>query len=200
MTVMGTVTQLWVFPVKSMSGSRVDSAQLEAGGLRGDRSWAVVDAATGETVTAKHEPRLRECVARVVDGRLEVDVPGAPSGLEEDAAAQALSGWIGRDVRLAHKDGAGFVDVAPVHLVSTASMHDAAHAEECDACDIRAPRANVVLDGVAGAGSEQDWVGRTLAAGSSGLSVVRRPTHCLGVYADVSVPGTLTVGDEVRSD
>lgn len=200
MTVMGTVTELWVFPVKSMSGSRVDSAQLDAGGLQGDRSWAVVDTGTGETVTAKQEPRLRECVARVVGGRLEVDVPGAPPGLDEDAAAQALSGWLGRGVRLEHRDGAGFVDVAPVHLVSTASMHDAAHAEECDACDVAAPRANVVLDGVTGAGSEQDWVGRQLAAGSSGLAVVRRPKHCLGVYADVSVPGTLAVGDEVRSD
>ncbi|MBA2767884.1 MAG: MOSC N-terminal beta barrel domain-containing protein [Sporichthyaceae bacterium] len=196
---LARVDQLWVFPVKSMSGTSVGTVDVVDGGLVGDRSWAVVDD-SGETVTAKQEPRLREVVARLVDGELHVDVPEAAPSLGAEEAAEALSSWLGRPLRLEHRGGAGFVDVAPVHLVSTAALTDAAHAEECDSCDIAAPRANVVLELITGAGSERDWVGHDLSAGSARLSVVRVPKHCLGVYADVAAHGTLTVGDEVRSD
>jgi uncharacterized protein YcbX len=196
---LARVAQVWVFPVKSMSGTEVRQAEVVAGGLAGDRSWAVVDDDTGETVTAAQEPRLRQAVPHLVGGELRLDVPGAPPGLDVDAAGEALSAWLGRRVRLAHRDGAGFVDVAPVHVVSTTSVSDAAHAEECDTCDITAPRANLVLDLDPAAGSEREWVGRSLVAGSAGLRVVRLPKHCLGVYADVTAAGTVRQGDEVTA-
>jgi len=201
MTALGRVAEIWVFPVKSMSGTRVGSAEVHAGGLVGDRSWAVVDE-DGTTVTAAEAPRLREVVPHLVGdvgGELRLDVPGSPPGLDVEAACEALSSWLGRPVRLAHRDGAGFVDVAPLHVVSTASVSDAAHAEECDSCDITAPRANLLLDLEPGAGSERDWVGRTVSAGAATLHVVRLPSHCLGVYADVTTPGTLHTGDEVTT-
>ena len=124
MTTLARVAEVWVFPVKSMSGTKVDAAEAGAVGLAGDRSWAVVDA-DGNTVTAKDEPRLREVVPRLVDGDLRLDVPGAVTGLDPETAGAALSSWLGRQVRLAHRDGAGFVDVAPLHVVSTTSMTDA---------------------------------------------------------------------------
>jgi uncharacterized protein YcbX len=193
---VGRVAQVWVFPVKSMSGSALDSAEMVGGGLAGDRTWAVVDG-TGETVTAAQEPRLREVTTRLLDGELRLDIPGAQAGLGAEAAGEALSAWLGRPVHLAHRDGAGFVDVAPVHVVSRTSMADAQHAEECDSCDISAPRANLVLDLEPGAPGEQDWVGSTVAVGDVRLHVVRRPKHCLGAYADVAVAGTVRVGDPV---
>lgn len=196
MTTLARVAEIWVFPVKSMSGLRVESADVDAGGLVGDRSWAVVDE-DGATVTAAEAPRLREVVPALLDGELRLDVPGSPAGLDVDAAGEALSSWLGRTVRLAHRDGAGFVDVAPLHVVSTASMSDATHAEDCESCDIAAPRANLVLDLEPEAGSERDWVGRTVSAGAATLHVVRRPKHCLGVYADVTTPGILHAGDPV---
>ena len=72
MTADGRVVELWLFPVKSMSGDTVAVADLDAGGLVGDRSWAVADD-TGALVTAGREPRLREAVARLVDGDLKVN-------------------------------------------------------------------------------------------------------------------------------
>lgn len=197
MSVVARVQQLWIFPVKSMQGASVEAAEVSEGGLRGDRSWAVVDDETGATVTAAQEPRLRQVRTRIVDGEVLLDVPGAPPGLAPEAAAAALSDWLARPLRLAHRDGAGFVDVAPVHVVSTFSMSDAAHAEECDACDIRQPRANLVLELVADGGPERDWVGRSVALGTATLDVVRRPDHCLGVYAEVAAAGQVRVGDEV---
>ncbi len=196
MSVVARIGQLWIFPVKSMSGAAIESSEVQGGGLVGDRSWAVADAG-GQTVTAKQQPRLREAVAHLVDGELRVDVPGAAVGLDAEAAGEALSTWLGQPLHLEHRDGAGFVDVAPVHIVSTAAIADASHAEECDACDIAAPRANIVLELAADAGSERDWVGRSLSADDVELSVVRQPNHCLGVYADVARPGRLTVGAAV---
>lgn len=195
MTTLARVAQLWVFPVKSMSGSRVEQAEVGDGGLVGDRSWAVVDD-QGQVLTARTAPRLRDAVARLVDGEVRVDLPGA-AGLDAGAAGTALSDWLGRPVHLEHRAGAGFVDVAPVHLVSTRSMADATHAEDCDACDVAAPRANVVVELSSGAPDEREWVGRELRTAHVGLSVVRVPKHCLGVYADVCAPGRLAVGDEL---
>lgn len=193
---LGRVAQLWVFPVKSMSGASLDAADVVEGGLAGDRSWAVVDDAD-RTVTAAQEPRLREVVTRLLAGELRLDVPGAQPGLAPDAAGAALSHWLGRSVRLAHRDGAGFVDVAPVHVVSRTSMTYAAeHAQTCDACDIAAPRANLLLE-LSGADTERDWLGREVAVGGAVLRMTERPDHCLGAYADVARPGRVSVGDPV---
>lgn len=194
---VASIKELWVFPVKSMAGTRVDSASVTGTGLAGDRSWAVVDP-DGRPVTAADEPRLREVTPRLVDGQLLLDVPGAAPGLAPDDAADALSRWLGRPLRLASLDTGGFADVAPVHVVSTLSMSDAHHAEECDACDVSAPRANLVIDLDGDGGSERDWVGRTLVAGDAALTMAKLPKHCLGVYADVVRPGKLSVGDELR--
>jgi len=197
-TGLGRVREIWVFPVKSMAGITLATGEVDVDGLVGDRSWAVVDP-DGATVTAAVAPQLREVVPRLVDGELCLDVPDAAQGLDVGSAGEALSSFLGRPVRLQHRDGAGYVDVSPLHLVSTSSMSDAAHADECESCDIAAPRANLVLDLEAGAGSEQDWVGRTLDTGAATLHVVRRPKHCLGVYADVTTGGKLCRGDQVSA-
>ena len=196
MTPLARVREVWLFPVKSMAGVQVESAAVETGGLVGDRSWAVVDV-DGATVTAKSAPQLRELVPHLDEGELRLDVPGAADGLDVDAAGEALSSFLGRPVHLEHRGGSGFVDVAPVHVVSTASMSDATHADECDSCDIAAPRANLVLELGPDAGSERDWVGRGVSAGGAALHVVRLPSHCLGVYADVTTPGTVRRDDDV---
>ena len=192
---------MWVFPVKSMRGTSLPSTAVTAGGLAHDRAWAVVDG-TGATVSAAEEPRLRQVAPRVVAGGVvALDIPGSAAGLSGPDADQALSSWLGRPLRLEHRGDAGFVDVAPVHLVSTFSMTHSAHAEDCDTCDIREPRANLViefsvLDHEPG-GTERDWIGRSVTLGAVTLDVVRRPDHCLGVYADVAAAGRVRVGDEV---
>ena len=47
--VVGSVLQLWRFPVKSMRGERLERAEITPGGLVGDRAWALIDVATGRT-------------------------------------------------------------------------------------------------------------------------------------------------------
>ena len=50
--------EIWRFPVKSMQGERVDAAEVETQGLRGDRAYALFDTETGLGLTARREPRL----------------------------------------------------------------------------------------------------------------------------------------------
>ncbi|XP_059533505.1 mitochondrial amidoxime-reducing component 1 [Myotis daubentonii] len=58
---VGTVAQLWIYPVKSCKGVAVSEAECTALGLRSghlrDRFWLVINEA-GNMVTARQEPRL----------------------------------------------------------------------------------------------------------------------------------------------
>jgi len=40
---VGTVTEIWRYPVKSMAGEMLDSAALTDTGFDADRRWALVD-------------------------------------------------------------------------------------------------------------------------------------------------------------
>lgn len=118
-----------------------------------------------------------------------------------------------------------FVDLSPVHLMSTASLRRLAPGAE--PYDVRRFRPNILVD-VDDEGQEfpeTDWVGGELRIGSARLRVSMPTIRCvvptrpqpeieldkgitrqlaertnrfLGVYADVPGPGVLTVGDEVR--
>lgn len=60
------VTQLRIYPVKSLGGVDVDSASVEPWGLEGDRRWGLVDE-TGERVTARQVHALLGLRAEPVD-------------------------------------------------------------------------------------------------------------------------------------
>ena len=51
---LGAVVSLWRYPVKSMMGEELDSAELRDRGLLGDRAYAVLDSSTGKVASAKN--------------------------------------------------------------------------------------------------------------------------------------------------
>ncbi len=61
---VGTVGQIWRFPVKSMQGDTVHAAHVSARGLRGDRAWAMRDEQRQEVQWGKRHPELMLCAAR----------------------------------------------------------------------------------------------------------------------------------------
>lgn len=68
--IVGTVAQLWRFPVKSMQGEPIDRSELGQRGLRGDRAYALIDTGTGKVASAKSVkmfPNLLECRAAFVE-------------------------------------------------------------------------------------------------------------------------------------
>lgn len=195
--VIGRVEAVQAFPVKSLQGAPVRSIELDGDGVVGDRRWAVV--ADEGVVTADEAPRLRELAAAGrPDGRPVVTLPGGAGdvhGVEADARVSEL---LGRPVRLAPVAAGSTLD-APVHLVTRQALDAAARGEHelagC-ACSLQEPRSNLVLD-VPGL-HESDLVGRRLGVGGAVLNVVRRPDHCLGVYAEVERAGRIEAGDPVE--
>src|SRR3954469_22765574 len=194
---LGTVEAVQTFPVKSLQAGPVVAIELDAAGVVGDRRWAVVT--DDGVLTADAAPRLREIVAVSGDGGTHVvTMPGAARGVRGEDADRALTSVLGRPVRLAPVSAGSMLD-APVHLVSRQALDAAArgeHAAADCACSLEEPRANLVLD--LPELREEQLVGRRLTVGSAVLRVVRRPNHCLGVYAEVERPGRISSGDPVE--
>jgi uncharacterized protein len=171
---VGRVEQVWLYPVKSLAGIPVTTAVIQAGGLAGDRAWTVVDE-DGRPVRAKDAPQLAAL---------------SPDGID----AAALSAAVGRSVRLDSLPPSP--GTAPVHLVSRQAIDRAALGEVPEGCSADDPRANLVVD-LDGGDDERGWVGRAVRVGEAVLEIIRTPTHCLGVYAEVRSTGAVTVGDAV---
>jgi uncharacterized protein YcbX len=108
MAVVGRVSEVWRYPVKSMGGERLTQGILGARGVTGDRGWALRDERAGEIRGAKKLPTLLRCAARYLSEPTEDTVPPAeitlPDGTRirsDDAGAAArLSTMLGRPVTL----------------------------------------------------------------------------------------------------
>ncbi len=106
---IGTLSQLWRYPVKSMGGERLEVARLSSRGIPGDRGWAVYDESRQGVTTAKRVAPLRTCSARyaaepvpgAASPTAEITFPdGATVSTESPDAARRLSALAGREVSL----------------------------------------------------------------------------------------------------
>lgn len=64
---VGTVSELWRYPVKSMGGEELSSSVLDLRALHADRLWAVRDLELRAVTTARRLPVLLGCTARFVE-------------------------------------------------------------------------------------------------------------------------------------
>ena len=108
MELVGTITELWRFPIKSMAGEALEKCYLGPRGIPGDRGWAVRDETAGEIRGAKKLPTLMQCHAAYLSEPDGSEVPPAeitfPDGShtrtgEPDAQAK-LSAYLRRPVTL----------------------------------------------------------------------------------------------------
>jgi uncharacterized protein YcbX len=182
------ITELWRYPVKSLQGERLRTADLGPLGIAGDRQWALFDLATGFGLTARRVPDLLFASARTVDGGVEVVLPDG-TATTDDAV---LSDWAGRRIALRPATGAApryegtdddetgwetwegaaeaFHDNPDfrVTLVSTGTL---------GTWDRRRFRANVVLDGE----GEDGLVGTRQRLGTAVLELVEPVSRCVMV-------------------
>jgi uncharacterized protein len=118
MIAVGTIAQLWRYPVKSMGGEALDTAELTSRGVRGDRAYALLDRDTGKVASAKHPRlwgRLLACRAAEVASTSDVSAAATPAAritlpdgrvvqaggeVGSEAADEALSALVGRAVAL----------------------------------------------------------------------------------------------------
>jgi uncharacterized protein YcbX len=277
---IGTVRELWRYPVKSMGGEQLRVCDVGPDGVPGDRGWALRDEDAGEIRGAKKMPALLGCRASYLSEPSGDSLPPAeivfPDGTTavtgEPELAKRLAALTGRrvtvwprqsaDKRDFHRRGAPdnpdfeqelrdifgrlpdeplpdinmfpaeileftsplgtFFDVAPLHVLSTASLAALAHPQ----ADRRRFRPNVLVETAAGIDGFVDagWIGRDLLVGDAVLhvdlptprcsmvgraqpdlpadpsvlrSVVRDAKQNFGVYVSVTRPGRVAVGDRV---
>jgi uncharacterized protein len=109
---VGRVAELWRYPVKSTLGERIEAVDVDAAGFTGDRTFGVVDSATGLVASAKRPKRW----ARLLELRSELVEPGVVRLVLPDGrgivsgaadADEVLSAYLGRDVELRAKAGPG---------------------------------------------------------------------------------------------
>jgi uncharacterized protein YcbX len=109
---VGSVAELWRFPVKSMGGQQHDQIDITEHGVLGDRAYALIDTDTGRVVSAKNVklfPDLLNCKAAFVEppqrnGALppvQISLPNGEVVRSDSAGAdEALSRYFKRNLVL----------------------------------------------------------------------------------------------------
>lgn len=201
---LGTVSRCWRYPVKSLQGLEAAELTVTGAGVDGDRTHGLVDRAVGaqgRLLSAKRTAALLEAWA----SDDEITLPdGTGHRMDDPGVDEALSAWLGRPVHLATPAADGqlsyqmtfdppdddaevfdipapvgtFVDLAPVHLIATATLRACEAARPGLDWDVRRFRPNVLLDVDGPAFVEGQWLGRRLQAGGAVLSVDSPTVRC----------------------
>ncbi len=161
------LAELWRYPVKSMAGERLVTAELLPDGIFGDR-WIQVYNEQGRVLTARTRPRLLGLRAMLGGDGVPL-VNGRPWTAPE--VAEAVRAAAGADARLMRNDQPSRFDVLPL-LVAT----DGAIARL--GADGRRLRPNLVIAGVEGL-AERDWPGRHLRVGHAVIAMAKLRRRCI---------------------
>ncbi|MFT7562339.1 MAG: hypothetical protein ACI93R_004274 [Flavobacteriales bacterium] len=60
---IGTIKEIWRYPVKGMAGESIESCHIDQYGLKGDRQFSVRDVKRNEIQSCKFRPSLLNCIA-----------------------------------------------------------------------------------------------------------------------------------------
>ena len=200
---LGSIIELWRYPVKSMQGEALTACRFAADGIVGDRSWAIVDPARGYPVSAKQAPVLMTLRASFVTEPTLEDVGHVAIESEDGQhrfdsrdpdVNQQLSAFFKHPLTLEKSQGRGFFDDAPLHLVTRQTLERLSllsdQGESGAQFDRRRFRANLLVDAVADDGPwpEQRWSFRKLTIGETGFTVRSGTERCAMVtmpFADL---------------
>jgi uncharacterized protein YcbX len=177
------VAELWVYPVKSLAGQRLERTRITPDGIPGDRRLQVRDG-DDRLVTARTRHRLLSLAATLgPDGEAFID--GRP--WSDPASLAAVREVVAdADARLIEMDGDARFDDTTL-LVAT----DGAVAAL--AVDHRRLRPNILIAGVEGL-AERDWPGGRLRVGGALLDVEKVCKRCVMTTLD---PDTQAVTPDV---
>jgi uncharacterized protein YcbX len=221
------IAEIRRYPVKSMGGESLESVDVDARGLVGDRWFAVVDA-EGKLGSGKNSRRFRrfdaifEYGATTAAGQVQVTGPSGSWLVGDAELDRVLGGLVGAEVRLRPEAGTPHQDAGQVSLVGTASLDWCREHLGVDG-DRRRIRPNLVVE-TTEPFVEEGWGGAALRVGGVELTVVERIERCrmvdiaqeglpeqpgwlkalgrerdlsLGIYADVTSAGSVALGDRL---
>src|SRR5829696_2562581 len=186
---IGTIKQIWRFAVKSMAGEQLETCTVGMRGIPGDRGWAVRDETVGKLATGSRFPLLMQCAARYREPPVNGFVPhvdmrlpdGARIGSDLVDVNARLTQLLGKPVslcplpidssersaiQLSSARGTYF-DVAPIHVLTSASLAEMKRLDPAADWDVRRFRPNFFVEtdtGIQGL-VDAEWNGRRLRIG-----------------------------------
>ncbi|MFN8094025.1 MAG: MOSC N-terminal beta barrel domain-containing protein [Vicinamibacteria bacterium] len=164
---MVRLAEIWRYPVKSMAGERLGSAELRADGIEGDRVAQVWDE-RGRILTARTRPALlRHRGTILADGSPGVD--GLPWADPE--VTRRIEAAAGRGARLRLFDGEERFDVLPLLVATDGAL--AAFGR-----DPRRLRPNLVVAGAEGL-VEREWEGLAIRVGRAVVGLADLRGRCV---------------------
>jgi uncharacterized protein YcbX len=178
------VSALWLYPVQSMRGQKMELLDFELDGLRLDRWFGIRDVETGEMVGSSSGKKAWRPIitwdAQLVTPRdakvpkVEIRFPEGDHVVSDDPKIDGvMSERLGRAVEFKGKDGVKSVhryDLAHCHLLTSATLKRLSQSHpEGDFAPERF-RPNMVLDcGDAVGFIEQPWLGQQIQASSGAV-------------------------------
>jgi ferredoxin-NADP reductase/uncharacterized protein YcbX len=138
MAIVGTIKQIWHYPVKSMFGVQVAATHIESKGIAADRNWALRDALSGEIVGGKKLPAIMQLKARYLESQeagfeqiaeqpVEIEFPdGSVITSDNPYASAYISMFLGRSVTLSPRQPAR--EKQHYRLARPASVQDTRYA------------------------------------------------------------------------
>lgn len=105
---IGSVQQIWRYPVKSMAGERLSECEVGRLGIPGDRGWAIKDQEKSELKTGTRIPLLMQCASQYCLEPSGDDIPhvaitfpdGSPVFSSDADIDSRLSSVPGKQVKL----------------------------------------------------------------------------------------------------
>jgi uncharacterized protein len=169
------VEQIWRYPVKSIGGEQVETTTADKNGIRGDRVWAVQNAA-GKLGSGKDSRRFSRIVGLLgVRARYE-DLADPPVVIGADdreypvatgCADEFLRKLTGHaDIRVRRDTGLMHFDGVPFTIVGTATLDWLATEVPTVEIDARRLRPNVVVR-TSEPFEEESWLGRPVRVGTA---------------------------------
>jgi uncharacterized protein YcbX len=188
--VVARVVEVWRYPVKSMAGERLESAEVSWQGLAGDRRWSFVRPGRSHTgfpwLTIRQQPQLHHYRPTLVEperaDRSAVTVQD-PDGQVYAVDDPALAARLGQGV-WAIKHDRGTFDAFPVSLVTRQGLAALGRRVGTEV-DVRRFRPNLVLDAPGTEEFPEDrWLGRLLRVGTAVVRVDQPVERCAMVNVD----------------
>ncbi len=202
------ITEIWRYPVKSMLGEQLDQANVGPGGIKGDRRWAVVDAESGVSLSAKRYADLLRCRAWTSDGEVMIRLPDSREhAAGSSKVARGLSDLLGRQVTtrsaeatetIQHEfptavtEGEGepflwepgteaFFDCAPLQLLTTGTLVELQRLLPASKVHRTRFRPNFLVETSEIGFVENDWVNKDVTLGSLRCQVYDDTRRCIMV-------------------
>jgi len=172
------VAEIWRYPVKSLAGEQIDTAEIHADGIAGDRRVLVYNEQSQHLITSRTRPKLLGLKATLNGSDIPL-INGHPWNSAE--SAQAVITAAGPHARLIEWDGLERFDVLPLLVTTDGAIKEFGY-------DHRRLRPNIVIDGVEGL-AEREWAGRQMRIGEAVIEFAQLRARCVMTTYD---PDTLT--------